>query len=226
MQPLSRYTGGTGNRVYPCVEKEREYKMMDSNRGGALIRRLRQERGLTQRQLAERLHVSDRTVSKWECGAGSPEVSLLPELAELLRVRVEYLLGEEQVPNLADSGNLLRLRFYRCPNCGNLLTATGPAAITCCGAELRPLSAREPDEAHALLVERIEEDDYLTLAHPMEKAHYLAFFAQVDSGNLLLVRMYPEQAAAIRLPHLRCGKLYYACSRDGLFVCEPWRGSR
>ena len=41
---------------------------MDSFRTGSLLRRLRMERGLTQRQVAERLHLSDRTVSKWECG--------------------------------------------------------------------------------------------------------------------------------------------------------------
>ena len=54
---------------------------MDSNKTGSLLRRLRLERGLTQRQVAERLHLSDRTVSKWERGQGCPDVGLLPALS-------------------------------------------------------------------------------------------------------------------------------------------------
>ena len=53
---------------------------MDSNKTGSLLRRLRMERGLTQREVAERLHLSDRTVSKWERGQGCPDVGLLPAL--------------------------------------------------------------------------------------------------------------------------------------------------
>ena len=51
---------------------------MDHTKIGGLIRRLRQERGLTQRQLAERMGISDKTVSKWERGMGCPDLSLLP----------------------------------------------------------------------------------------------------------------------------------------------------
>ena len=51
---------------------------------GALIAQLRKEQGLTQKQLAEQLHISDRTISKWERGAGFPDVSLLEPLADVL----------------------------------------------------------------------------------------------------------------------------------------------
>lgn len=198
--------------------------MMDINKSGALIRSLRLDRGMTQRELGERLHVSDRTVSKWERGAGSPEVSILQQLASVFDVRVESLLSGELTANRTDSGNMMRLRFYRCPICGNLLTATGAAAVTCCGRTLQPLTAREPDDAHAVSVERMEDEDHITLKHPMTKEHYLSFIAQVDSGRLLLMRLYPEQAAEIRLPHMRRGRLFYACSQDGLFVIKPSKG--
>ena len=49
-----------------------------------MIRRLRRELGLTQLQLAGRLGVSDKAVSKWERGLGSPEVSTLPRLSQVL----------------------------------------------------------------------------------------------------------------------------------------------
>ena len=70
---------------------------MDREKTGALIAAARKERGLTQKELAERLHISDRAVSKWERGAGFPDVSLLEPLADALGLSVLNLLrGEEQ----------------------------------------------------------------------------------------------------------------------------------
>ena len=195
--------------------------MMDMQKTGRLIRSLRTGCSLTQKQLGERLHVSDRTISKWETGAGSPEVSVLSDLALVFDVRVEALLQGEQPVNRADQGNLRRLQFYLCPTCGNILTATGPACVSCCGRVLSPCAVQKPDEAHAVIVERVEDEDYITFLHEMTKAHHLLFFAQVDSGRLLLHRLYPEQGSEIRLPHQRLGRLYYCCNRDGLFVFDP-----
>ena len=68
---------------------------MDCSKVGALIRALREEAGLTQLQLAEKLGVSDRAVSKWECGRGAPDVTLLGALSAALKVNVEGLLAGE-----------------------------------------------------------------------------------------------------------------------------------
>ena len=65
---------------------------MDNIRTGALIRRLRRELGLTQLQLAGQLGVSDKAVSKWERGLGSPEVSTLPRLSQVLGVDLARML--------------------------------------------------------------------------------------------------------------------------------------
>lgn len=70
---------------------------MDREKTGALIAAARKARGLTQKELAERLHISDRAVSKWERGAGFPDVSLLEPLADALGLSVlDLLRGEEQ----------------------------------------------------------------------------------------------------------------------------------
>lgn len=70
---------------------------MDKNKTGALIAAARKEKHLTQKELAKALHVSDRAVSKWERGAGFPDVSLLEPLADALDLRVlDLLRGEEQ----------------------------------------------------------------------------------------------------------------------------------
>lgn len=70
---------------------------VDKNKTGALIAAARKEKNLTQKELAKVLHVSDRAVSKWERGAGFPDVSLLEPLADALDLRVlDLLRGEEQ----------------------------------------------------------------------------------------------------------------------------------
>ena len=68
---------------------------MDAKKTGALIAERRKTLGLTQKELAGRLIVSDKAVSKWETGAGYPEVTLLPLLAETLGITVDELLAGE-----------------------------------------------------------------------------------------------------------------------------------
>lgn len=191
---------------------------MDNTATGQLILGLRRERGLTQRQLAEDLHVSVQAVSKWERGLGCPDVGLLPRLAELFGVSVERLLAGGLDPRTTDGGNMRRLQFYVCPTCGNILTAVGGGELHCCGRRLDPLAARPADEEHAVTVQEVEEDWYVTFRHPMEKDHFFRFAAYVATERVLLVRLYPEQGGEFRIPQLRGGgKLYLCCSRDGLF---------
>lgn len=190
---------------------------MEQTDTGALILRLRREAGLTQRRLADRLHVSVQAVSKWERGQGCPDVGLLPQLAGLFGVSVERLLAGDLAPRDEDGGNMKRLEFYVCPTCGNILTASG-GELHCCGRRLEPLRARTVDEDHAVAVQEVEEDWYVTFRHPMEKGHFFRFAAYVATDRVLLVRLYPEQGRELRIPQLRGGgKLYICCSRDGLF---------
>ena len=70
---------------------------MDQARVGRFIAACRRERGLTQRQLAEQLLVSDKTISKWETGRGLPEVSLMLPLCAALGITVNDLLSGERV---------------------------------------------------------------------------------------------------------------------------------
>ena len=112
---------------------------MDYEKIGALIRNLRTQQGLTQRELAQRLAVSDKAVSKWERGQGCPDVSLLPSLAQTLGVEVEGLLAGELLENEQTGGTMKNLNFYVCPTCGNILTSAVGAAVTCCGKKLAPL---------------------------------------------------------------------------------------
>ena len=201
----------------PVGYSESEVSEMDGRQMGALLSKLRRERGMTQGQTAELLHVSAQAVSKWERGQGCPDVSLLPSLAGIFGVSVERLLTGDLAPETADGGNMKRLKFYVCPDCGNILTATGGGEVHCCGRKLEPLTARPADGEHAVTVQEVEEDWYITFSHPMKKDHYFRFAAYVATERVLLVRLYPEQGGEFRIPQLRGGKLYLCCSRDGLF---------
>ena len=191
--------------------------MINTEKTGQLIRSLRTGCGLTQKQLGERLHVSDRTISKWETGAGSPEVSVLSDLARVFGVRVEALLQGEQPVNRADQGNLRRLQFYICPTCGNILTATGPACVSCCGKVLQPCAAQKPDEAHSVSLERVEDEDYIHCSHEMTKEHYISFIAFVSSDRIQLQKLYPEGPAETRMQLRGHGTIYAFCNRHGAF---------
>ena len=191
---------------------------MEQNNTGRLLARLRGELGLTQKQVAERLHVSPQAVSKWERGLGCPDAGLLPALSALFGVSAERLLSGDLTANTMEVGNMKRIKFYMCPVCGNVVTASGSGEFHCCGRKLEPMTARPADEAHAAAVQEIEEDLYVTFSHPMEKDHYIRFAATVTMDRVLLVRLYPEQGGEIRIPYLRRGcRLYLGCSRDGLF---------
>lgn len=193
---------------------------MDCKKAGELIQSLRKEKGMTQKQLAHLLHLSDKTVSKWETGKGSPDISLLENLSEILGVNIGPILNGELNPNNMDGGNMKRIKFYVCPVCGNVLTATGQAEISCCGRKLEALEAKEADETHRPEVQIIEQDYYVTFDHPMTKEHYLTFAAWVSYDRVLLMRLYPEQAAEVRFPGSRRGQLYFYCSRHGFMTAK------
>lgn len=190
---------------------------MDAQKIGKVIYYFRKEQGMTQRELAETLHVGAKTVSKWERGQGCPDMSVLRELAEVLNVTVEQILSGELPKQKKDSGNVARMRFYLCPHCGNILMGTGACAPVCCGRRLKPAVAKPMDEAHGLRWERMENDNYFTFSHPQEKSHYLQFAALVNSDRMVFVRLYPEQDSAFRMPWGMKGTLYVGCNTHGLF---------
>lgn len=183
---------------------------------GSALRALRERVGLTQRALGEQIGVTDKAVSKWETGRGLPDVTLLDGLARALGVSVAELLAGEQVVNRNRAGNLNRMRFYVCPVCGNVLTACGEASISCCGVRLPPLEAEEAEGEHTIRVERMENELWVTMDHPMTKEHFITFLALVTSDRVELVKLYPEQTCGVRFtPHGR-GTLYACCNRHGL----------
>ena len=184
---------------------------------GSTIKKLREARGMTQAQPAQRIGVSGKAVSKWETAKGLPDISLLQPLAAALGVSVIELMNGEPIVNRNVSSNLVRSRLYVCPICGNVLHSTGDAVISCCGVTLPALDAEEPDEAHTLTVERVEDEQFLTVHHPMTKDHYISFLAYASADRFQLVKLYPEGEAQTRLQLRGRGTVYFFCNRHGLF---------
>lgn len=191
---------------------------MDCGKVGKLILDLRKEKGLTQKQLADAMNISDKTISKWERGLGFPDVSLLHELSDIFSVNIERILLGKLEPNDADGGNMKKIKFYVCPNCGSILTSTGECEVSCCGRKLVALTPKPVDEMHRFTIEEIEDDFYVTFEHEMTKEHYLSFVAYVDYDKVLLLKLYPEQNGEVRFPKMRRGKLFFYCSKHGLWI--------
>jgi len=180
------------------------------------IRKLREEKQMTQAALAEQIGVSSKTISKWETGNGLPDISLLQPLAGALGVSLRELLAGSPIRNKNVSGNILRTKIYVCPICGNMMCCTGEAAISCCGVELPPCEAEEADESHQIRMEPVEDETFVSFDHPMTKTHYISFVAFLTSDRIQFVKFYPEGNAQTRL-HLRGrGILIWYCNQHGL----------
>lgn len=160
---------------------------MDANRTGSFIAELRQERGMTQRQLADALLVSDKAVSRWETGRGMPDIENLEELARVLDVGIaELLRGEriegpveaEEAETVATDGLSLMRGFIRRRTVGNVLAGVLIGAIV-------------------LLLAVV----HLTSPQAIPYREGLVRIERMDDGTLLAVL--DEQVAGYRLEEMR-----------------------
>ena len=193
---------------------------MDKYVTGAVIRKLRENKKMTQEELAQKIFVSSKAVSKWETGQGFPDISLLEPLAQALGISVIELLSGEDIRNLNRSSNIAKSKFYVCPVCGNVIFASGETVVSCCGLILPPLDAEKPDDEHVIKAEISEDEFYVTVNHPMTKEHYISFIAAVSDNGVQFVKLYPEGNAEARFRINRIEKFYAYCNRHGLFMIK------
>ena len=184
---------------------------------GTMIKKLREERKMTQSQLAEKLCVSDKTISKWETGRGYPDISLIEQLASALGISVTELFAGEYVVNTNRASHMLKMKFYVCPICGNVIQSTGEAVVSCCGIMLPPLDAELTDSEHDCCIERVEDEYYVKISHEMTKTHYISFIAAMKDEGCEVKKLYPEGYAEARFKISGCRYLYYFCNKHGLF---------
>lgn len=154
---------------------------------GTVIKKLRERNRLTQAELAQKLCVSDKTISKWETGKGYPDITLLEPIAGVFHVSITELISGNAVRNENVSANMMKSMFYVCPVCGNVIYSTGEAVINCHGISLGGLEAEEEDDEHRFSVERVEDEYYVTVNHDMTKQHYISFIAAVNTQEECLI---------------------------------------
>ena len=162
---------------------------MDQYVTGAVIKRLREKHHLTQAELAGRLMVSDKAVSRWETGKGYPDISLLEPISEVFGISITELLSGNSVSNMNISANMLRSKFYVCPVCGNVIHSMGEAVIQCHGIILMPWQPEALDEKHSLHVEKVEDEYFVQIEHEMTKQHYISFAAALSSDRIQMVKL-------------------------------------
>ena len=187
---------------------------------GAVIRELREKNNMTQLELAERLCVSDKTISKWETAKGYPDISLLDPIAKVFGVSVAELMSGNAINNVNVSANMLRSNFYVCPVCGNSFHCMGEAVIHCHGVQLMPLTAEEVDDAHGISIEVVEDEYFVQIQHDMTKTHYISFIAAMSYDKLQLVKLYPEGNPETRFKISGVKRIYFYCNKDGLYVYD------
>ena len=186
---------------------------------GNLIRNLRQEQNMTQKQLAERIFISDKAVSKWETGNGCPDISMLTALAEVFHVHLDSLLSGEIIENESEIGNMKKMKFYICPDCGNIITATSEADISCCGKKLDLSEPRKAEENQKLKIKDIGGEWFVSSDHEMTKEHYISFVAYQNDNTFILSKQYPEWNLQVNLTLYRTGRLVWYCQKCGL-LCQ------
>ncbi len=185
---------------------------------GTMIKRLREARGLTQQQLAAKLNVSDKTISKWETARGYPDISLIEPLSAALGVSVIELFSGEDVVNRNRMANMRRMKLHVCPICGNVIQSIGEAVISCCGIVLPTLEAEPADDGHRVSIEKVEDEYYVTVSHDMLKKHYISFIAAVKDDGFELVKLYPEGSAEARFKLRMVRRILFYCNRHGLYA--------
>lgn len=190
---------------------------MNSYITGAVIKKLREQKNLTQTALANILNVSDKSVSKWETGKGYPDISLIEPISKALGISVIELLNGNDIKNTNKSANMNKLKFYVCPICSNIIASTGETVISCCGVTLPPNEAEMPDENHTVTIENVEDEYYVTVNHEMSKTHYISFIAALSDNGCEIVKLYPQGESSARFKRSRTNKIYYYCNHHGLF---------
>ena len=191
---------------------------------GAVIKELREKYHLTQLELAAKLNVSDKTVSKWETAKGYPDISLLEPISKVFGISITELISGNPICNVNVSANMLRSKFYVCPVCGNIIHSMGEIVAQCHGIMLKPCQAETTDEDHMIFIEQVEDEYYVRVNHEMTKQHYISFIAGLSSDRIEMVKLYPESNAEARLKIRGVRKILFYCNKDGMFYITPIKG--
>lgn len=194
---------------------------MNPEKTGSIIKAARIKKRWTQKQLADAISVTDKAVCKWETGHGCPDITLLSQLSKVLEIDIQSILRGEFVKSPDIAGNMNRVKFYRCPTCGNLVTSVKEIEISCCGNKLIAVEARQSDEKkYVPIISEFDGQFSVKFDHPMTKDDFIANVIAVQYDKILVINLFAEQEAIVTLPQIGGLRLYLITSKDGLIAVQ------
>ena len=190
---------------------------MNAEKTGNLIRSLRIKKGLTQKELAQMICVTDKAVCKWEKGRGCPNITLISQLSKVLEVDIQSILQGYLDKNKKIGENMNHLKFYKCPTCGNLVTSIKSVELSCCGNKLSPVSAQtRSDPEYQPVIQEFDGQYSIKFNHPMTKSNYISQVIVVRYDQIMTVNLYAESEAIITIPQVRGIRLFVITNKSEL----------
>ena len=192
---------------------------MNAEKTGSLIRSLRIKKGLTQKELAQMICVTDKAVCKWEKGRGCPNITLISQLSKVLEVDIQSILQGYLDKNKKIGENMNHLKFYKCPTCGNLVTSIKSVDLSCCGNKLSPVSAQTRSEPeYQPVIQEFDGQYSIKFNHPMTKSDYISQVIVVRYDQIMTVNLYAESEAIITIPQVRGIRLFVITNKSELIA--------
>ena len=192
---------------------------MNAEKTGNLIRSLRIKKGLTQKELAQMICVTDKAVCKWEKGRGCPNITLISQLSKVLEVDIQSILQGYLDRNKKIGENMNHLKFYKCPTCGNLITSIKSVELSCCGNKLSPVSAQtRSDPEYQPVIQEFDGQYSIKFNHPMTKSDYISQVIVVRYDQIMTVNLYAESEAIITIPQVRGIRLFVITNKSELIA--------
>ena len=192
---------------------------MNAEKTGNLIRSLRIKKGLTQKELAQMICVTDKAVCKWEKGRGCPNITLISQLSKVLGVDIQSILQGYLDKNKKIGENMNHLKFYKCPTCGNLVTSIKSVELSCCGNKLSPVSAQTRSEPeYQPVIQEFDGQYSIKFNHPMTKSDYISQVIVVRYDQIMTVNLYAESEAIITIPQVRGIRLFVITNKSELIA--------
>lgn len=192
---------------------------MNAEKTGNLIRSLRIKKGLTQKELAQMICVTDKAVCKWEKGRGCPNITLISQLSKVLEVDIQSILQGYLDKNKKIGENMNHLKFYKCPTCGNLVTSIKSVELSCCGNKLSPVSAQtRSDPEYQPVIQEFDGQYSIKFNHPMTKSNYISQVIVVRYDQIMTVNLYEESEAIITIPQVRGIRLFVITNKSELIA--------
>ena len=192
---------------------------MNAEKTGSLIRSLIIKKGLTQKELAQMICVTDKAVCKWEKGRGCPNITLISQLSKVLEVDIQSILQGYLDKNKKIGENMNHLKFYKCPTCGNLVTSIKSVELSCCGNKLSPVSAQTRSEPeYQPVIQEFDGQYSIKFNHPMTKSNYISQVIVVRYDQIMTVNLYAESEAIITIPQVRGIRLFVITNKSELIA--------